>query len=124
MRYLYNSVKARKGSRITVSISRPAKVMIMTSRQFDKYQHNHTFTYFGGQKSGSYTFTSPKDAEWYIVVEKGAEHSPPPVDVSITVEPAEKAAPRVSAPAPEPEPVAVEEDDAEEESEEDEDSDD
>ncbi len=122
MRYLYNSVKARKDATITVSISRPTKVMIMSGRQFTNYQNNHTFTYFGGEKNGSYVFKSPKDAEWYVVVEKGTGANPPDVQVSIRVDMAEKPAPRVAAPAPEPtpepEPVAEIEDSGDEDSEE------
>lgn len=83
MRFLHGKLKAFTGEKITVEISTPTRVLIMPERHFSKYRENMTFTYFGGQKEGSYEFTVPKSGTWVVVVEKGTYLNPINVDVKI-----------------------------------------
>ncbi len=94
MRYLHQEVKTRKGETIKVDLSGKTRVLIMSQRQFKKYQNHSTFTYFGGIKEGSYEFVSPKDSRWVIVVEKGTRASPLQVTAHVSIVPAEPRAPR------------------------------
>ena len=94
MRYLHQEVKTRKGETVKVDVSGKTRVLIMSQRQFKKYQNHSTFTYFGGIKEGSYEFVSPKDTRWVIVVEKGTWAAPLQVAAQVSVVPAEPRAPR------------------------------
>ena len=84
MRFLHGKLKAFTGEKITVEISLPTRVLIMPERQFSKYRENMTFTYFGGQKDGSYEFVIPKSGTWVVVVEKGTYGNPLNMEVKIS----------------------------------------
>ena len=86
MRFLHGKLKAFTGEKITVEISTPTRILIMPERHFSKYRENMTFTYFGGQKDGSYEFVVPKSGTWVVVVEKGTYANPINVDVKVTKE--------------------------------------
>jgi hypothetical protein len=111
MRYLYQNVKTRKGETIHVELSGSTKVMVLSEKQFDKYRNNRTFTYFGGQKNGSYDFKSPRDGSWVVVVEKGDWKHPQNIQAKVSVVPKEA---RATTPPPaieaSPEPEAADED--------------
>ena len=76
MRYLHGKIKANKGGKITVTISKKTRVLILTEKDFKRYKNNQTYTYFGGVKEGSYDFTATKSGVWHVVVEKGSYHKP------------------------------------------------
>ena len=84
MRFLRAKVKARVGERLTVEFSEPTKVLIMTDREFKKYQNHNTYSFFGGEKESPYEFTVPKSTSWNVVVEKGSYFNPKDITAKIT----------------------------------------
>lgn len=86
MRYLHGKIKANKGGKITVTISKKTRVLILSERDFKRYKNNQTFTYFGGVKEGSYDFTATKSGVWHVVVEKGSYHKPENIKASFSLE--------------------------------------
>jgi hypothetical protein len=86
MRYLHGKIKANKGGKITVTISKKTRVLILTEKDFKRYKNNQTYTYFGGVKEGSYDFTAIKSGVWHVVVEKGSYHKPENIKASFSLE--------------------------------------
>lgn len=86
MRFLYQKVRAQKGNKIKISVSQPTRVLVMNNKNYKRYKNNQTFTYFGGEKDGTYEFTAPLSIDWNVVVEKGTFHSPASVTASIAIE--------------------------------------
>ena len=86
MRYLHGKIKANKGGKITVTISKKTRVLILTEKDFKRYKNNQTYTYFGGVKEGSYDFTATKSGVWHVVVEKGSYHKPENIKASFSLE--------------------------------------
>lgn len=86
MRFLHGRLKVNKGGKIRVTVSQPTRVLIMNETQFRRYKNNMTFSYFGGQKEGTFEWNVPSTAIWNVVVEKGAYHKPVDIKASIKVE--------------------------------------
>ena len=86
MRYLHGKIKANKGGKISVTISKKTRVLILTEKDFKRYKNNQTFTYFGGVKEGSYDFTATKSGVWHVVVEKGSYHKPENIKAYFSLE--------------------------------------
>jgi len=99
MRYLRNTIKAQLGDKLSVHVSKPTRVLIMTDMQFRKYKNNLTFIYFGGHKESDYEFEIPKSGNWTVVVEKGSYYKPIDLNVKLSVDRA-IAKPKLSAPKP------------------------
>ncbi len=85
MRYLHGRTKVNKGGKITVIISKPTRILILTEKDFKKYKNNLTFSYYGGSKDDSYEFEVPKSGFWHVVVEKGSYHKPEKIKASFSV---------------------------------------
>lgn len=84
MRFLHGKMKVNKGGKISVTFSKPTRVLIMTDREFKKYRENITFTYYGGHKESPYEFVVPKTDVWHIVVEKGSYNKPEEITASFS----------------------------------------
>ncbi|MEQ9187121.1 MAG: DUF1883 domain-containing protein [Cryomorphaceae bacterium] len=86
MRFLHGKAKASKGDKIRISVSRPTRILIMNSSNYRRYKNHQTFTYFGGQKEGTYEFTVQSTNIWNVIVEKGTYAQPIDIKVNIEIE--------------------------------------
>ncbi len=81
MKFLHKPFKARANDRITVSFSRPTKVILLHASQFKKYKKGQTYQYRGGfEEQSPVEFTVPFDGVWHAVIEKGSYKNPIQVD--------------------------------------------
>jgi len=81
MKFLHKPIKAQAGDIIKVDFSRPTKVLLIHSRQFEKYKQGKTYHYRGGEAEKSpKEFTVPFDGIWHAIIEKGTFKNP--LDVS------------------------------------------
>jgi len=81
MKFLHKPLKAQAGDIIRVEFSRPTKVLLIQSRQFEKYKKGKTYHYRGGAAEKSpVEFTVPFDGIWHAIIEKGTFNKP--LDVS------------------------------------------
>ncbi|MEM9022688.1 MAG: DUF1883 domain-containing protein [Bacteroidota bacterium] len=72
MRYLHSVHKVRKGQSIEVTFDKPAKIMLISDRQFKRYTKSISFRYRGGfLQESPFNFPAPADGKWHIVVELG-----------------------------------------------------
>lgn len=95
MRFLHGKKKVNRGGNITVTFSKPTRVLILSHKEFKRYQNGQSFKYFGGHMDSPYEFTVPSSGEWHVVVEKGSYYSPESITASFT-----------ATPPPKPEPMA------------------
>lgn len=85
MKYLHQTLKAKKGTQIKVHFSQPSKVLLLGDYQYKNYKENRTYDYRGGRLEESpQMFEIPNDGLWHVVVEKGSYFHP--TDVVATVE--------------------------------------
>jgi len=81
MKFLHKPLKAQAGDVIRVEFSRPTRVLLIQSRQFEKYKKGKTYHYRGGESEKSpVEFTVPFDGVWHAIIEKGTFKNP--IDVS------------------------------------------
>jgi hypothetical protein len=73
MRYLRSSFYAKKGQAVKISFDKPAKVLLLSDRDFRKYSENSgTITYWGGNKpKGPAVLEVPSAGTWHAVIELG-----------------------------------------------------
>lgn len=77
MKFLHKPFKAQAGDLIRVEFTKPTRVILLHSRQFDKYKKGRTYQYRGGNAENSpVEFTVPFDGVWHAIIEKGTYRNP------------------------------------------------
>jgi len=77
MKFLHKPIKAQAGDLIRVEFSKPTRVLLIHSRQFEKYKKGKTYHYRGGPAETSpVEFTVPFEGVWHAVIEKGTYRNP------------------------------------------------
>jgi hypothetical protein len=73
MRYLRTSFYAKKGQAVKVTFDQPAKIMLMSDRDFKKYKNNSgTISYQGGLvKESPLVLEISSAGTWHVIVELG-----------------------------------------------------
>jgi len=88
MKYLHRVFKAKKGTRVVVNISQPARVLLLGDYNYRQYKEHKTYTYRGGMVEGKQEeFTVPNDGLWHVVVEKGSFYNPMEITAHVDVIP-------------------------------------
>lgn len=77
MKFLHKPFSAKAKDVIVINFNKPTRVLLIHSRQFEKYKKCKTFTYRGGQSTNSpVEFEVPFDGTWHAVIEKGSYLAP------------------------------------------------
>lgn len=77
MKFLHKPFEAKAKDRIEVKFSKPTRVLLIHSRQFEKYKRGRTYHYRGGQADVSpVEFEVPFDGVWHAIIEKGTFRHP------------------------------------------------
>ena len=73
MRYLRSSFYAKKGQAVKVTFDQPAKILLLSDRNFKKYKNNSgTITYQGGFVEESPLVLEIESAgTWHVIIELG-----------------------------------------------------
>jgi hypothetical protein len=88
MKYLHRVFKAKKGTRVVVNISQPARVLLLGDYQYKQYKEHKTYTYRGGMiEASKEEFTVPNDGLWHVVIEKGSYYNPMEISASVDILP-------------------------------------
>lgn len=86
MKYLHRTLKAKKGTHITVHFSEPTKVLLLGDYQYKNYKEHRTYDYRGGSLEKSpQNFTIPNDGLWHVVVERGSYYHPKNIVASVEI---------------------------------------
>lgn len=77
MKFLHKPFNAKAKDRIVIEFDKPTRVLLIHSRQFEKYKKCRTHTYRGGfSEKSPVEFTIPFDGTWHAVIEKGTYRNP------------------------------------------------
>lgn len=88
MKFLHKPFNAKTGQVIVVTFSKPTKVLLIESTEFEKYKRGKTYRYRGGfSKTSPVEFVVPHTGIWHAIIEKGSYYNPLNVTGNATLEP-------------------------------------
>jgi hypothetical protein len=84
MKFLHQSIEAKKKEILEVEIDTATKVKFMTGKELKAYRVGKTYSFYGGLfEESPVRFVVPYDAVWTVVVEKGTMQNPIEVNASV-----------------------------------------
>lgn len=70
MEYLYQSLFLRDGQVVEVELGRKARVLLLTSLNYQLYKQGRSFDYYGGRAiSSPVRLAPPRTGQWNLVIE-------------------------------------------------------
>ncbi|MGD1846969.1 MAG: DUF1883 domain-containing protein [Salibacteraceae bacterium] len=88
MKYLRCPIKARKGERLLLHFSLPTRVMLLDTKQLNRYREGQSYQYRGGHREESpQQFEIYRDGEYHAIVELGGHYQKLEIQANVEVLP-------------------------------------